>query len=98
MAPSRNAGPSDLILFEKWMDFCKWLLQRTARWPKLLRHTLTERVEKLALEILEDITTAACSSVQPATRCGLQLGAACNSVRPTTSPPPAAASPGPPRR
>lgn len=59
MAPSRRAGPSDLILFEKWLDFSKWLFERTMRWPKHLRHTLTQRIETLTLEVLEDITTAA---------------------------------------
>ena len=41
------------------METSKWLMQRTHRWPRPLRHTLTDRVENLTLGILEDITTAA---------------------------------------
>ena len=59
MAPSRPAGPNDLLLFERWMDATRWLLERTSRFPKPLRHTLTERIELLAVGILEDVTSAA---------------------------------------
>ncbi len=59
MAPSRPAGPGDLILFEKWMDTTKWLFQRTERFPKRLRHSLTDRIDLLSLGILEDVTGAA---------------------------------------
>ena len=59
MAPSRPAGPNDLLLFEKWMDTTKWLLERTERFPKRLRHSVTDRIDLLALGILEDVTSAA---------------------------------------
>ena len=59
MAPSRNAGPSDLKLFEAWMELTQRLLARTAKFPKHFRHTLTERIDRLALQILEDLTSAA---------------------------------------
>ena len=59
MAPSRPAGPNDLLLFEKWMDTTKWLLERTERFPKRLRHSLTDRIDLLAVGILEDVTSAA---------------------------------------
>ena len=59
MAPTRPAGPNDLILFEKWMDTAKWLFMRTHRMPAVVRHSLTQRLESLTLSILEDITTAA---------------------------------------
>ncbi len=59
MAPSWPAGPNDLILFEKWMDTTRWLLERTERFPKRLRHSLTERIDLLAIAILEDVTGAA---------------------------------------
>ena len=57
--PSRPAGPNDLLLFERWMETTRWLLDRTARFPKHLRHTLTNRLESLAIGILEDVTSAA---------------------------------------
>lgn len=59
MARSRSAGPTDLILFEKWMETTKWLFARTQRMPKSVRHTLSQRIETRALTILEDIVTAA---------------------------------------
>ena len=58
MATKMSAGPKGVVLFERWMDLTQWLLERTARWPKRLRHSLTERVELLTLGVLEDITTA----------------------------------------
>jgi len=61
MAPSRRAGPSDLILFEKWMATTQWLLLKTQRFPQSMRHTLSHRIDNLALGILEDLTTAAYS-------------------------------------
>ena len=41
------------------METTKWLLLRTQRWPKTLRASLTQRIENLAIAILEDVTTAA---------------------------------------
>ena len=58
-ATTRAAGPEGLLLFERWMETTRWLLGRTQRFPKPLRHTLTERIEMLALGILEDVTSAA---------------------------------------
>lgn len=57
-APRPRPGP-DLRLFEDWMDTTKWILDRTARFPKRLRSSLSTRVESLAIGILEDVTTAA---------------------------------------
>lgn len=59
MAPSRPAGPNDLLLFEKWIDTTKWLMGLSQRFPKRLRHGLTDRIDLLALGILEDVTSAA---------------------------------------
>jgi hypothetical protein len=58
MVQSPRPGP-DLVLFEQWMETTKWLLDRTERFPKRLRHSLSTRTENLALGILEDVTTAA---------------------------------------
>ncbi len=62
MAPSRPAGPSRLKLFEHWMETTRWLMLRSRRWPKDLRHSLSYRCQNLTLEILESITTAAYAS------------------------------------
>ena len=59
MGESRSPVPDSLILFERWMGTTKWMLERTARFPTRLRHTLTNRVENKTLEILEGVTTAA---------------------------------------
>lgn len=59
MAPSRPAGPNDLLLFEKWIDTTKWLMGLTERFPKRLRHSLTDRIDLMAVGILEDVTSAA---------------------------------------
>ncbi len=45
----------ELQLFVKWSEFLKWLLDRTERFPKRLRFTITCRIENLALDILETI-------------------------------------------
>lgn len=58
MAASRPPGPKDFLLFEKWMDATAWLLEKTQRYPKTLRHSLATRTENLALGILEEITAA----------------------------------------
>lgn len=39
-------------------DFCAWLLQRTAGFPKRFRSSLTSRVEMNAIELLEHVTAA----------------------------------------
>jgi len=41
------------------MDTSKWLLSRTERFPKKVRHTLSHRIDDLTLGLLEGITTLA---------------------------------------
>jgi hypothetical protein len=33
MGESRSRVPDNLILFERWMDMAKWMLNLTARFP-----------------------------------------------------------------
>ena len=47
-----------LRLLEAWMETTKWLMQKTMRFPKRLRHSLTNRLEVLAVGIMENITSA----------------------------------------
>ena len=54
----RPPGP-DLRLFEEWIETTKWIMARTERFPKRLRHSVSTRIENLSLGILEGITTAA---------------------------------------
>ena len=41
------------------METTAWLMGATQSFPKRLRHTLTDRIDTLALEILEQVTSAA---------------------------------------
>ncbi len=67
MAPSRKAGPSDLLLFERWMETTVWLMDQTRRFPRSIRQSLSHRLEGLAIAILEDITSAAYGRDRPRT-------------------------------
>ena len=59
MADTQSRVPDRLILFERWMEMTVWMLERTERFPKRLRASLTNRLENTTLEILEAVTTAA---------------------------------------
>ena len=48
----------DLPVFIKWMDFLKWFLVTTDHFPKKVRFTFTERMNNLALSIVEDLIEA----------------------------------------
>ena len=41
-----------------WYELLKWLLQKTETFPKRIRHTMTMRIENLALDILQLLTKA----------------------------------------
>ena len=53
----RQAGP-DLVLLDRWEGFVDWLLARTARFPKSIRWTLTQRLENHALDVTEMLVVA----------------------------------------
>ena len=59
MVESRSRVPDNLILFERWMEMSKWMLSLTARFPRRVRQSLTDRLENTTLEILEGVTSAA---------------------------------------
>ncbi|MCB9762744.1 MAG: diversity-generating retroelement protein Avd [Alphaproteobacteria bacterium] len=51
--------PPDVpVLYLHWEGFTRWLLQRTARFPRRLRFTLSNRIDGLALDVLERIIEA----------------------------------------
>jgi hypothetical protein len=54
---ARQAG-EDLLVLSKWEEFTGWLLDRTRKWPKSARFTLTQRIENHALDITETLVTA----------------------------------------
>ena len=45
-------------VFVHWEEFVGWLLDRTERFPKRLRFTLTNRIDNLALDIFESLIAA----------------------------------------
>ena len=61
MAQPLLAGPMDVPLFTRWMETVLWLLPLTEKFPKHRRHTLTRRIDDLALDILEGIAEASYS-------------------------------------
>jgi hypothetical protein len=55
--PARQAG-AELLVLAKFEEFTGWLLDRTAKWPKSARFTLTQRIENHALDVVEDLVVA----------------------------------------
>lgn len=51
------AGP-ELLVLAQFEEFVSWFLARTAKWPKSARFTLTQRIENLALDVLEALVLA----------------------------------------
>ncbi len=48
----------DLPVFVKWLDFLEWLLPVTEKFPKRVRFTFSDRINCLALDIVEDLVEA----------------------------------------
>ncbi len=53
----KEAGP-ELLVLARMETFTAWLLDRTAKWPKSARFTLTQRIENAALDVVEDLVAA----------------------------------------
>lgn len=48
----------DLPVFVKWMDFIKWLLITTEKFPKKARYTHVVRINDIALDVIEELVEA----------------------------------------
>ena len=48
----------ELSIFVKWMEFLKWLLPITDKFPQKARFTFADRINNLALDIIENIIEA----------------------------------------
>ena len=48
----------ELPIFVEWMEFLSWLLATTEKFPKHVRFTLSQRIENLALDVVEDLVEA----------------------------------------
>ncbi len=49
---------SELLVLKKAMDFSKWLMQHTGRFPKSYRFTIAVRLENAMLEMIENMAVA----------------------------------------
>ena len=48
----------DLPVFVAWLDFLQWLLPTTAKLPRHIRFTFVNRIDNLALDVVEDLVEA----------------------------------------
>lgn len=53
-----NRKEDELPIFVQWIEFLEWLLPAVAKFPRKIRHTFSERIEGLALDIAEDLVEA----------------------------------------
>lgn len=51
-------GNEDLPVFVRWVEFLKWLLPTTEKFPQKARFTFSNRVDNLALDVVEDLVEA----------------------------------------
>lgn len=54
----KKEGVPPYVVFVKWMDFVKWLLVTTDGFPKTARFTFSDRLTRLALDVVEDLIEA----------------------------------------
>ena len=55
---SRPRKDEDLPVFVRWVEFVKWLLPTTEKFPKRVRFTFSSRIDNLALDVVEDLVEA----------------------------------------
>jgi len=55
--PAAQAGP-ELLVLQRWEEFCAWLIPHSGRWPKSSRFTFGQRVQNHALDIVELLVLA----------------------------------------
>ncbi len=48
----------DLPIFLRWMEFLAWLLPTTEKFPHKVRFTFANRIDNLALDVVEDLVEA----------------------------------------
>lgn len=48
----------ELPIFTRWLEFLAWLLPTTEKFPKRVRFTFADRINNLALDIVEDLAEA----------------------------------------
>lgn len=75
MNKHRDQDASELPIFVKWMEFLEWLLAATDKFPKKARFSFCQRIEAIALDVVEDLVEARYSRDRRATlrRANLRL-------------------------
>lgn len=53
-----RAQSEEPVIFTRWVDFLAWLLSTTEKFPKKVRFTFVNRIDNLALDIVEDFIEA----------------------------------------
>ena len=53
-----NRRDDDLPVFIKWTEFLAWLLPTTEKFPHKVRFTFANRIDNLALDVIEDLVEA----------------------------------------
>lgn len=53
--PAKN---EDLPVFVRWTEFVGWLLPTTEKFPKKVRFTFSNRIDNLALDVVEELVEA----------------------------------------
>lgn len=56
--PGAREATTDLLVAQHWERFTGWLLDHTRKWPKSARFTLAQRVENLALDVVEGLVVS----------------------------------------
>ena len=56
--PGSPRDEQELPVFVKWIDFLKWLLLTTEKFPKSARFTFADRINNLALDVVADLVEA----------------------------------------
>jgi hypothetical protein len=55
---SKPGANDELLVFAKWMDFLAWLLPATAKFPRSARFSFAQRIDSIALDVVEDLVEA----------------------------------------
>ncbi len=55
---TRRNDEDELPVFVLWMEFLKWLLPVTEKFPRRVRFTFVDRIQNLALDLVEDLVEA----------------------------------------
>lgn len=58
MVTAKNSPVPELRVLMEWTEFLQWLLMTTEKFPKKVRFTLTNRIDNLALDMVERLMEA----------------------------------------